>query len=42
MLNLNSKIALSDDKEYDYFRDRILLDWTFNKYKEYELSNKYV
>jgi hypothetical protein len=42
MLDLNSKIALPDDKEYDYFRDRILSDWNFNKYKEYELSNKYV
>lgn len=39
MLNLHTKISLPKNKEYDFFRNNNLSDWTISCFKQHRLNN---
>lgn len=39
MLNLHTKISLPKNKEYDFFRNNNLSDWTISFFKQHQSNN---
>lgn len=39
MLNLNDKISLPQNKEYDFFRNNNWSNWTISCFKQHQLNN---